>query len=318
MMGNRDKFFALGERLMGSILFLLMILIPVTASAATVTDAGGRVLEIERPFARIISLYAAHTENLASLGLDREIVGIAAGDDHPPGLMARPRFSYREDAEKFIAARPDLVLVRPMIERSYPQLIGQLERAGITVVSLQPTSMAEIFSYWRQLGALTGRQEQAEAMVEAFGEELARIRARVEEIAPENRKRVYFEAIHDKMKTFAPESIAMFVLEQAGGINAAADAAQVRKTNIAFYGKERILAKGGEIDLYLAQRGRMNPVTVAGILAEPGYGAIKAVREQEVHLIDERIVSRPTLRILEGVRTVAAILYPELFPEGRQ
>lgn len=112
------------------------------------------------------------------------------------------------------------------------------------------------------------------------------------------------------MKTFAPESIGVFVLEQAGGINIAADANQVRSTNIGYYGKERLLSRGGEIDFFLAQHGRMNPVAKETIIQEPGFGAIKAIREDNVFLIEEALVSRPTMRILEGIEQLYAILYP--------
>ena len=283
---------------------------------ATFQDSEGKTVTVNRPFTRIISLYAAHTENLISLGLGSEIIGIEGGDEGVPQLRDKKHFSYHEDPEKFIAARPDLVLVRPMIERSSPQLLATLRQAGITVVSLQPNTVEEIFDYWRALGLLTGRTRQAEEMVATFQGELAAIRKIVGKVPEKARAKVYFEAIHTKMKTFAQESIAMYVLEQAGGVNVAADASQVRETNIAAYGKERVLAKGAEIEVFLAQQGRMNPVTIETIMQEPGFQAIKAVRSNRVFLVDERLVSRPTLRIIEGIKTIAALLYPELFPGG--
>ena len=267
--------------------------------------------ENNRVYKRIISLYSAHTENLASLGAQDQLVGISTSDDYPEAILDKPRFSYREDPEKFIAARPDLVLVRPMIERSYPQLLDKLRRAGIDVISLQPTSVGEIFDYWRTLGQLTGREEAAEAMIASFDREKKDIADRVNAVPENHRPRVYFESIHKKMKTFARESIAIFVLEQAGGINIAADAVQVRKTNIAAYSKERILSKASEIDVFIAQQGRMNAVTLQTIINEPGFMAIKAVQEGRVFLIEESLVSRPTLRIIEGIRQLNTILYPE-------
>jgi len=284
------------------------------AVPATFQDSEGKTVIVARPYTRIISLYAAHTENLVSLGLGAEIIGIEGGNEGAAHLKDTKHFSYREDPEKFIAARPDLVLVRPMIERSAPQLLATLRQAGITVVSLQPKTVEEIFDYWRALGLLTGRTRQAEEMISTFQTELAAIRKIIAKVQETARVKVYFEAIHTKMKTFARESIAMYVLEQAGGANVAADASQVRETNIAAYGKERILAKGAEIEVFLAQQGRMNPVTMETIMQEPGFQAIKAVRSNRVFLIDERLVSRPTLRIIEGIRTIAALLYPELFP----
>lgn len=283
---------------------------------ATFQDSEGKTVTVVRPYTRIISLYPAHTENLVSLGLGTEIIGIEGEDDDLPQLRDKKHFSYHEDPEKIIGARPDLVLIRPMIERSAPQLVATLRQAGITVVSLQPNTVGEIFDYWRALGMLSGKTQQAEDMVVSFQAELAAIRKIVTKVPEKARTKVYFEAIHVKMKTFAQESIAMYVLEQAGGINVAADATQVRETNIAAYGKERILAKSGEIEVFLAQKGRMNPVSVEAIVQEPGFQAIKAVRNNRVFLVDERLVSRPTHRIIEGIKTIAALLYPELFPGG--
>jgi len=303
-------------RLFFLIFAALLVGFSPSASAATFQDSEGKTVTVARSFTRIISLYPAHTENLVSLGLGTEIIGIEGGDEGLPQLKDKKHFNYREDPEKFIAARPDLVLVRPMIERSAPQLVATLRQAGITVVSLQPNTVEEIFEYWRALGMLTGRTQQAEEMVATFQTELAAIRKIVSKVPEKSRTRVYFEAIHTKMKTFARESIAMYVLQQAGGINVAADASQVRETNIAAYGKERIMAKAAEIEVFLAQQGRMNPVTIETISQEPGFQAIKAVRNNRVFLVDERLVSRPTLRIIEGIKTIAALLYPELFPGG--
>jgi iron complex transport system substrate-binding protein len=292
---------------------ILAVLCASPLSARTIIDAGGQKVVVNKPFSRIISLYPAHTENLFSLGLDQEIIGVYKSDDFPDRVNDKKKYSYREDAEKFIAARPDLVLIRPMIARGYANLVAQLQKAGITVVSLQPRSVAEMYDYWRTLGILTGRQTRAESMITGFKEQLAAMAAAVKKIPAEARKRVYFEAIHGKMKTFAPTSMAIFALESAGGVNVAIDAAQVRNTNIAAYGKERILARSSEIEVYLAQQGKMNRVDVQTIKDEPGFAAIKAVRQEQIYLIDEKLVSRPTMRLLEGIRRIGRILYPELF-----
>jgi iron complex transport system substrate-binding protein len=292
-------------------LFSKLIAQPVSAGRPpNIIDNSGRNIPLTKPFTRIISLYSAHTENLCRLGSEEQIVGISLSDDYPLSILDRRRFSYREDPEKFIAARPDLILVRPMIERSYPQFIKKLEQAGITVFSLQPGSVEELFDYWKTLGALTGKTKQADEMIVTFQAGLKKVQDRLADIPTESRPKVYFESIHRKMKTFSQTGIAMYVLEQAGGINIATDARQVRKTNIAAYSKERILKHGPEIDIFLAQRGRMNPVSLQDIQEEPGFNAIKAVRENQVFLIEESLVSRPTFRILEGIEKLNSLFFP--------
>ena len=293
---------------------LLALLIAVSgyhsASAATLVDQDGKTLTYGAPFKRIISLYPAHTENLLGLGLDQELIGIAAGDEAPV-LLGRAQFSANDTPEKFIAAKPDLILIRPMISQAHPQLVSQLKEAGITVVSLQPTTIDEMFTYWQTLGDLTGRASEAAAMIQRFKSELATLQQDRDRVSVDKRPRVYFESIHAKMKTFAPSSIAVFVLENGGGVNVAADATARNSTNIAAYGKERILSRAAEIDIYLAQQGQMNQVTREIIEGEPGFQAIKAIREGKIYLIDEELVARPTMRLLEGIRQVRKMLYPE-------
>jgi iron complex transport system substrate-binding protein len=286
------------------------------AQATAIVDQDGTTIPVDQPYKKIISLYPAHSENLFSLGLENAIIGVSKNDEFPEAAKAKPRFDYRDDPEKIIAAQPDLVVVRPMISRSVPDLVGKLKLADIQVVSLQPNTLEETFAYWQTLGRLTGREQAAKEMIATFQARLQAIKAVVALIPQEKRKRVYFEAIHGKMKTFAPSSMAIFALTEAGGINAGADADQVRDTNIAFYGTERLLAKANAIDVFLAQQGKMNPVTIEAIRNEPGFQAIKAVKEGQVFLIDETLVARPTLRMIDGIITIGRLLYPEPFTKA--
>jgi iron complex transport system substrate-binding protein len=278
-----------------------------------VIDQAGRKITTHDPYQRIISLYGAHTENLFELGLDAEIIGVSRHEDYPPRALEKPVFSYHDDPEKFLAAHPDLVLIRPMIDRGYPQFVARLEKSGITVASLQPGTVDEMYTYWRILGVLTGRHDRALRMAANFQRAVLEFNTLTASIA--TRKKVYFEAIHSKMKTFSPDSMAVFALETAGGINVAADAIPVRKTNIAYYGKEHILSRAAEIDVYLAQSGAMNQPSVSLIKNEPGYQVIKAVRHNQIYIVDERIISRPTYRLLAGITKIGEILYPEVFDE---
>lgn len=291
----------------------LFFLLATAVNATSVTDSENRTLAFSVPFQRIISLYPAHTTNLLELGLKDEIIACGPSDNQLPGL---PKVRFQDDPERLLALKPDLVLIRPMISRGYPHLVRTLEKNNVRVVSLQPTEATELFTYWENLGKLTGREAEAGTMVTTFGKRLAEITASLQHIPMEKRKRVYFEAMHRQMKTFAPNSMAMFVLESAGGVNIAQDADRMRETNIAAYGKERILAKANQIELYLAQNGRMNPVSVDDIAREPGFGVIKAVRDRQIFLVDEAMVSRPTMELLNGIAFVKSLLYPDYDQNG--
>ena len=284
------------------------------APAKEIYDSNGNKFIITKPFTRIISLYSAHTENLCSMNAADQLVGISRSDDFPENILNKPKFSYREDPEKFIGQQPDLVLIRPMVERSYPEFVKKLQAAGIKVISLQPTSTSEMLDYWKTLGTLSGHEDEAQAMVTTFEERIGQINETVSKIPKVDRPIVYFEAIHKKMKTFAETSIGMFILETAGGVNIAADASRVRTTNIAYFGKEKLLSRGQEVDFFISQQGRMNPITKEIIINEPGFKAIRAIREDQVYLIEEQLVSRPTLRILKGIDRLHTIFFKTTIP----
>jgi iron complex transport system substrate-binding protein len=263
------------------------------------------------PYQRIISLYGAHTENLLLLGAADRLIGIDDQSRQLPGAAGKTIFSYHDDPERFLAARPDLVVLRPMIERGYPGLIQRLKQRGIAVVSVQPTTVAQLDAYWLLLGRLSGQEARAEEMVQRFHRAVVDFRALSARV--KRRQGVYFEAIHGKMKTFAPSAMAIFALETAGGINVAADAPVRAANNIAVYGKERLLSHAAEIDVFLSQQGAMNRVSVEEIMAEPGFRVIKAVKTGRVYLVDEKIVSRPTPGLIQGIYRIGCLLYPEIY-----
>ena len=297
------------KRLFFTILFLLLLSTP--ARAEQMADDVGTTFFFEKPYTRIISLYAAHTENLFDLGLDEEIIGVTKTEDYPPLAMGKDRFSTRDGVEKFLAAKPDLILIRPMQFRGYPALWNALKKHGIRVLALQPNTIEEMYKYWRKLGRLTGHEPQAERMVGEFKEGIETALQRIDRIPTSERPYVFFESIHKKFATFSPGSMPIFVLKTAGGRNIAKDARPRHGTNIASYGLERMLRKSAKIDIYLAQYGPMNQVEVRKIMTGPAASRIKAVRDRNVFLVDEHLVSRPTMRLLKGISTVHRLLHPD-------
>lgn len=295
-------------RLLSISLFLLLFCIP--AHAEQLTDDTGRSFFFKAPYTRIISLYGAHTENLYTLGLDEEIIGVGNSDNYPPQVAEKQRFNTRDGVERFVAAAPDLILIRPMQYRAYPALWNALSRHGIQIVALQPNTIDEMYQYWRTLGRLTGRELRAERMIGDFKEGLEVAMIRLDQIPGTVRPKVFFESIHRKYATFSPGSMPIFVVEMAGGVNIASDAKSRHGTNIANYGLERMLHKSAKIDIYLAQYGTMNRVEVKDITNGPAASRIKAVRDRNVFLVDEHLVSRPTMRLLKGIETVHQLLHP--------
>lgn len=279
-----------------------------------VDDSGYRV-KLEKPAKRIISLYSAHTENLFSLGLENQIIGVGTSDIYPVQTLEKQVFDYKSDPEKVIAANPDLVIIRPFIERKNPDFINTLKRSGITVVSFYPEKYDDFDEYINKMALLTGKENTAKKLLKEFHEELDLIREATSKI--ENKVGVYFESSDREYKTVTTDSMAAVAIDISGGKNVAADAVPItEESSIAAYGIERIIEKAKEIDVFVSQRGVMGAGgNYHSISIRPGFKAINAVKNKRIFEINQKIVSSPTFRYIKGVKELCRMFYPEVFDD---
>jgi iron complex transport system substrate-binding protein len=277
-------------------------------------DDDGTPVTVGQPFHRIIALYSAHTENLFSIGAGQFVIGGHKTCTYPAPADLLPKFDYTGDPEYIIAEEPDLVLIRPFIRRSHPDYITEIEKAGITVVSLYPESIAEFDGYILKLALLTGQEKHAEEQLASFHDTVQKIRQDAAGIR--NKQTVFFESTAAENRTVSAASLPAYAIEIAGGINIAAGMKPLSPgSSIAPYGAEKILQNADVIDAYIVQQGAMNRAkTMEDMVKRPGFSVIKAIRENRVLFIDEKIISSPTFRFIEGISQLAAFLYPDFFP----
>jgi iron complex transport system substrate-binding protein len=276
-----------------------------------IDDSGYRI-KMDRPAERIISLYSAHTENLFALGLDREIIGVGTSDVYPIQVLEKTVYDYKSDPEKVLAANPDLVVIRPFIERHSPDFVKTLRRTGITVVSLYPESFDEFDAYIMKLAMLTGKEITAEQRLKVFHDDLEKIRKQAEGNQVEYG--VYFESSDREYKTVTEDSMPAKAIELIGARNVATDAKAIEEgSSIAVYGLERIIEKGKEIDYFVTQRGVMGAGgNLHSISIRPGFDVVKAVQEGHVIEISQKLISSPTFRFVEGVKALRRVIYEDV------
>lgn len=282
--------------------------------ALQIVDQKNRVIKFETPFKRIISLYPAHAEVISGLGAKELLIGASFDKKFLEENPNMPLYTYHDNAEKFISAKPDLILIRPMIEKRFKGLIKILKDNGIEVVSLQPAKYDELTSYWTKIGKLIGKEKESKIYIKSFNERVNQIKSISKNIPKEKKRKVFFESRHKNFLTTAPGTIAYTLLENIGAINIAKDAKPVRRgSTVAAYKLEKILAKGKNIDIFIAQKGAMNRVSLDEIYKTPGFLAIKAIKDKKVYQVNEDIVSRPTARIILGMNYLGKTIYPEYF-----
>jgi iron complex transport system substrate-binding protein len=236
---------------------------------------------------RIVCLTEETTETLYLLGEDARIVGISGFTVRPPrARREKPKVSAFTSAkiDRIVALRPDLVLGFSDLQAD---IAAELARAGIEVHLFNHRSIAEILRMVRMLGGMVGCAAKADALADRLEAGVEATRAAAARLP--RRPRVYFEEWDEPL--IAGIRWVGEVVEAAGGDNCFAELAQKP------LGRDRIIADPAEVV-------RRAPDVIFGswcgkkfrpdrVAARPGWGAIPAVRDGELHEIKSPIILQP-------------------------
>src|SRR5262245_52721357 len=124
---------------------------------------------------RIVCLTEETTETLYLLGQGDRVVGVSGYTVRPPEARQKPRVSAFINArfDKILALQPDLVLAFSDLQA---ELAAELVRRGLTVVTFNQRTIADILQMVRMLGGLVGCQEEAARLAGMLDRDLGRIR----------------------------------------------------------------------------------------------------------------------------------------------
>src|SRR5262249_21421892 len=145
---------------------------------------------------RIVCLTEETTETLYLLGQGDRIVGVSGYTVRPPEARTKPKVSAFINArfDKIEALRPDLVLAFSDLQAD---LTAELVRRGLTVVTFNQRTLAEILRMIRMVGGLVGCGVAAERLAAGFERDLERIRESAARFP--RRLRTFFEEWDDPL-----------------------------------------------------------------------------------------------------------------------
>jgi len=236
---------------------------------------------------RIVCLTEEPTEVLYAIGEQDRIVGISGFTVRPPrARKEKPKVSAFTSAKigEILKLEPDLVIGFSDIQAD---IARDLIKAGVEVWISNHRSVAGILGYVRRLAALVGRSEAGEALARRAEAHIAAVSAAA--AALPRRPRVYFEE-WDEPPITGIRWVAE-LLRIAGGDDVFPELAEKSLA------RDRILADAQEVvrrapDLIFGSwcGKRFRPAAVA---ARPGWDAIPAVRDGELHEIKSPIILQP-------------------------
>lgn len=252
---------------------------------------------------RIVCMTEETTETLYALGEERRIVGISGFTVRPPrARKEKPKVSAFTSAkiERILELEPDLVLGFSDLQAD---IAAELIRRGVAVHVFNQRSVDEICTMIRMLGGMIGEQQKAERYVEELRQGVEAVRAETPTGAL--RPRVYFEEWDDPCISsirWVSELVAI-----AGGEDCFPERAAEPLA------KNRILADPSEVV-------RRRPDVIIGswcgkkfrperVAARPGWDAIPAVENGELHEIKSSIILQPgPAALTDGLRALRTII----------
>lgn len=268
----------------------LLYLCGVAHAQVKLVDDRGVTVNLPAPPQRVVSLLPSLTETVCALDQCHRLVGVDRYSNWPVSVRSLTVVGGGLDPqiETIVALRPDVVLMATS-SRAAPRL----EALGLKVVALEPKTHADVQRVFDQMGRLLGVGD-ARRVWRTID---AGVSAAAQSLPPSVRKvRVYFEV--------------------NSGPYGAGTASFIGET----------LARLGVQNIVPAELGpfpRLNPEFVVranpdlimigernaqALEQRPGWGAIRAVREQRVCVFapDEAdILVRPGPRMADGARLMA-------------
>ncbi|MGY0560911.1 cobalamin-binding protein [Luteimonas sp. A277] len=253
---------------------------------------------------RIVCLTEEPTETLYALGEQDRIVGISGFTVRPPrARKEKPKVSAFTSAKvgEILKLKPDLAIGFSDIQAD---IAAELIRSGVEVWIANHRSVAEIIDYIRRLGAMVGVAERANTYADELERGLEAIKREAATLA--RRPKVYFEEWDDPLIT------GIRWVSELVGIAGGDDIFPERALEPLARGRiladpEEVVRRAPDIILGSWCGKKFRPEKVA---ARPGWDAIPAVRDGELHEIKSPLILQPgPAALTDGVRELARIIH---------
>jgi len=265
----------------------------------TVKDATDVELTLEAAPQAIVSLVPSETEVLFAIGAGGEVVGVDEWSNYPEEVASIAKIGdMSTNIEAVAALNPDLVVASASMNA---QALEELRRLEIPVFTSNPKTLDETIAHIEQMGQLLDRQDEATLVAQQMRDAKAQV---VEAVKDAPLKRVYLE--------FSPGwsvgrgEFLDELLTLAGGDNVAGDQQGWFEID-----PEQVLQSNPEIIIYPDFGGDM---TIPDLIASrPGWEAIDAVRNGELHEVANDPLVRVGPRLTDGLLELARAIHPDRF-----
>jgi iron complex transport system substrate-binding protein len=274
-------------------LVLITIVLFTGSSAAEgirLTDDLGRTVDLSAPARRVVSLAPSLTESLFAIGAGDQVVGRTTFCDYPPAALRIPVIGgmTNPSLESIVACRPDLIVVS--MEGNTRDDFPRLLTIGVPVYVSNPRTLAGIYRSLDQLGLLTGRNTQAQRLIDSLQLREQQLRS----AAKGGTTSVLVLVSLQPLMVAGGNTLLNELLLLAGARNPAA----------AFPGhypaisREAVLADPPDV-FFLTSDLPADPAVLTSLF--PEWKHLQALQRGRVYSLDAAVLSRPGPRAIEGL-----------------
>ncbi len=270
-------------------------------------DQLGRVVILNKPPQRIISLAPSNTEILYSLGLAERVVAITEYCNYPPEAEAKPTIGgfSTPNIEEIVALAPDLLLATSIHEA---RIIPQLESRGLTVLALNPKAIDGVLEAILLTGKAVGVPENASDLVAKMQNRINAVTDRTASLPPDKRPGTFYIVWHDPLMTAGSGTLQNELIVKAGGTNIAGGLVDYADLSL-----ESVIAASPDVIIAGSGHGSGQEHTFKYAQTEPRLRDTGARRNDRIYAINSDLASRPGPRIVDALEQFAAFIHPELF-----
>lgn len=294
----------MSKKLVSLFVAALLILSMATAAVAdeasvTITDMHGREIVLTEPVTRIVALTPADCEILCAIGCEDTLVGRGKYCDYPESILELPALATGDNlnVEEILALEPQVVLMSDMNQTD--EQVKLLEENGVQVVISETTDIEGVYTAIRMIGALMGKDVEAEAVIADMQATFDYIAS----ISEPSDKTIYFEVMPLEWGLWSAGTNT-FMHELAGicGMqNAFADIDGWQEVS-----EEQVIERDPD---YIVLVTGMGETAVDEVLGREGWGDMKAIQNGAVYNADSYAMTRPGPRLKDAAIDLYEFLY---------
>ncbi|MBQ7866833.1 MAG: ABC transporter substrate-binding protein [Clostridia bacterium] len=276
-----------------SLFLALLMMFSMTAALAeaiTVTDMFGREVTLAEPATRIVAMEPGDCEILCALGCEEALVARGLYCDYPASVLELPAVASGGDTnlEELLALEPQVIVMNDMAHTK--EQVELLAQNGVQVITTNADSIAEVYENIRLLGAVMGKNAEAEAIIADMQATFDGIAARSEATD----KTIYFEVMPLEWGLWsAGTGTFMHELAEICGMqNAFADIEGWQPIS-----QEQVIERNPD---YIVLVTGMGETAVDEVKDRAGWGDMEAVKSNKIYNADSYQMTRPAPRLKEA------------------